>query len=95
MNMGYINCPTCGEALKVNAQLPKFTCNYCGTEFQMNKNICFNQINNGQESFFAEPMESDSGYSDTSPDKSAHDIQKDGGQERRRLKSNNIKAKRV
>ncbi len=42
-------CPGCGAELKVNSELKKCNCNFCGREFIIDDEINKNEITNGRE----------------------------------------------
>ena len=47
MKLVDLNCPGCGAALKVNSELSKGVCNYCGREFLIDDEIKKLNITNG------------------------------------------------
>ncbi len=44
-----LNCSKCGAQLKVNADLKKCMCQYCGNEMLIDDEVIHHQIDNGQD----------------------------------------------
>ncbi len=49
MRLVDLSCPRCGASLRVNAELEKGSCNYCGAEFMIQDEINKIEIVNGKE----------------------------------------------
>ncbi len=49
MKLVDLNCPGCGAAIKVNQELSRGVCNFCGREFLIDDEVQKMEIVNGRQ----------------------------------------------